>query len=539
MYFRIKNIAFFCFCTVYIVHCYAQGPADGFYNIKHYGATGDGHTLDTKGFNSAIAACVKAGGGTVFVPPGTFVTGTVRLFSNIELRLSPGAVILASGSTDDYLLQADYGFGGSGAGGKKLGIIFAGNAENVSITGTGVIDGNAAAFMYMDSVQVSSPDDRKYSRQGTAYMAPVHSNNEAPVMWKGAYADRPGTQIVFHDCKKVTVRDIIIRNANDWTFDLNACDNVKVLGITIDNDARVPNSDGIDMYDSKNVIVADCDVRAGDDGMAVISTSNLTVTNCSFTSRSCGIRIGYNGFNDNDSGNLLFDNVRIYGSNRGIGIFQRRKGNISNILFSNMIIDTRLYPGQWWGHGEPIHISALPGLGYKEVGAISNVRFTNIIATGEEGIVLYGSAESVLKDIRFENIQLTIVKGAYTPINGGNFDLRATNDPQLAIFKHDVPALFATHINGLFIKDLDVRWGTALPSYFTNAVWCDHFQNLAISGFTGSAAPNSTAEEAVISLRDGEAAALSCIKLTNGYKGVPHKLVSFKEVTGLKLTVPQ
>jgi len=308
--------------------------------------------------------------------------------------LSAGAVIMASPNTNDYLFQADYNFSGSGAGGKKLGIIFADNAENVSITGTGTIDGNAASYMYMDTVQVSSDEDRKYARQGKNYMNAVDGNKDAPVMWKGDFANRPGTQIIFHSCKRISIRDITIRNANDWTFDLNACDNVKVIGINIDNDMRVPNSDGIDMYDSKNIIIADCDIRAGDDGMAVISTSNVKVTNCSFWSRSCGIRIGYNGFNDNDSGNLLFDNIRIYDSNRGIGIFQRRKGNISNILFSNMIIDTRLYPGQWWGHAEPIHISALPGLGFKEVGTISNVRFTNIIARGEEGIVLYGSEKA-------------------------------------------------------------------------------------------------------------------------------------------------
>ena len=528
-----KYFALLCFCTTALLHCYGQGPAEGFFNIKNYGATGDGHTLDTKGFDNAIAACVKAGGGTVFVPPGKFVTGTIRLYSNMELRLSPGAVILASENPKDYLLQGDFGFSGSGAGGKTLGIIFANEAENVSITGAGIIDGNASSFMYLDSTQVSSYEDRKYSRQGKDYMGPAKHDKEAPVMWKGEWINRPGTQIVFHACKKVLVRDIIIRNANDWTFDLNACDNVKVLGITIDNDERVPNSDGIDMYDSRNVIIADCDVRAGDDGMAVISSSNVTVTNCSFNSRSCGIRIGYNAFNDADSGNLLFDNVRIYGSNRGIGIFQRRKGNISNMVFSNLIIDTRLYPGQWWGHGEPIHISALPGLGSKEVGTISNIRFTNIIAKGEEGIVLYGSYESALKDISFENIQLTLVKGAFTAVNGGNFDLRATNDSKLAIFKHDIPALFATHINGLTIKDMDVRWGDGLPNWFTNAIWCDNFQNLLISRFTGSAGPNSAAGEAVIALHNGNGAVLSGVKLNERNKGVGHRLISYDHVTGV------
>ncbi len=522
---------FLCICASGLQAARSQGLSDGVFNIKNYGANGNGTSLDTKAFDNAIAECVKAGGGTVFVPPGTFVIGTVRLYSNVNLELSPGAVLLASANSDDYLQQSDFGFTGSGAGGKKLGLIFADHAENVSITGSGIIDGRAEAFMYMDSVQVSGENDRKYTRQGKAYLTPVNGNKEAPVMWKGDWVKRPGTQIVFHACKKVLVKDITIRNANDWTFDINACDNVKVLGITIDNDARVPNSDGIDIYDSNNVIVADCDVRVGDDGMAVISTNNLAVTNCIFRSRSCGIRIGYNGFNDNDSGNLLFDNIRIYQSNRGIGIFQRRKGNISNIVFSNMIIDTRLYPGEWWGHGEPIHISALPGLGFNEVGTISNVRFTNIIATGEEGIVLYGSKESTLKDISFDNVRLTLVRGAFTDVNAGNFDLRATNDPKLSIFKHDIPALYAGHIIGLTIKDMQVNWGASLPSYFTNAIWCENFKGLIVNGLNGSAAPNSSANETVISLHNGTDVVLKDIKA----EGSKHQLISQEHVLGLQV----
>jgi polygalacturonase len=543
MHFRIRHIALLCIGMGMSFQSYGQ--ADGAFNIRNYGANGDGHTLDTKAIDSAIAACVKAGGGTVLVPAGTFVTGTFQLFSNMNLLLAPGSVILASENTNDYLLETDYGFSGSGAGGKKLGIVFAVNAVNVSITGTGTIDGRASAFMYMDSVQVSSPQDSKYARQGNRYMNTDDDKEEAPVMWKGAYTNRPGTQIIFHACKKVMLRDITIRNANDWTMDLNACDDVKVLGISIDNNVSVPNSDGIDMYDSRNVIIANCNVSAGDDAMAVISTSNLAVTNCNLHSRSCGIRIGYNGFNDNNSGNLLFDNIRIYGSNRGIGIFQRRKGNMENMVFSNMIIDTRLYPGQWWGHGEPIHISALPGIGSDKVGTISHVRFTNIIATGGEGIIVYGSEESILKDISFDHVQITLLKDVRTNENAGNFDLRPTNDPKLSIFKHDIPALYARYVHGLTIKDFKVQWDSTLPDYFTNAISCDHFQQLIIDGFAGSAAPNAGTDEAVIDLSDGKDVQIRNVR-SNGPgdedepgKRKSVKWLSQKNVSGLVFIPPQ
>jgi mannan endo-1,4-beta-mannosidase len=521
------SIALFVCCLALHSAILAQVPGEGVFNIKNYGAKGNGLTLDTKAIAKAIAACVKAGGGTVFVPAGTFVTGTVQLFSNVNLHLSPGAILLASANTADYLLQTSYGFSGSGAGGKKLGLIFADKAENISITGTGTIDGRAAAFFYMDSVQVSNEEDGKFSRQGKAYMDPAAAKLGGPVMWKGAFDDRPGTQIVFHACKRAIIKDITIRNANDWTIDLNACDNVRVQGIFINNDMRIPNSDGIDMYDSRNIVISDCGVRAGDDAIAVVGTSNLTVTNCNLTSRSCGIRVGYNVFNDNNSGNLLFNNIRIYGANRGIGIFQRRKGDMENMIFSNMIIDTRLYPGQWWGHGEPIHISALPGLGFKEVGRISNLRISNIIAKGEEGIVIYGSDESRLQDIWMDNVQLTIVKGSLTERYSGNFDLRPANDSRLAIFQHDIPGVYARKIDGLTLKGLDIRWETGLPSWFTNAIVCDDFKGLRIEEAKGSAAPMASGE-AMIALQDGSDAVLKDIGNTG--KG---KILSQQRVNGL------
>ena len=200
------------------------------------------------------------------------------------------------------------------------------------------------------------------------------------------------------------------------------------MGITIENNMNIPNSDGIDMYDSKNITISDCVIQAGDDAIAVVSSSNITATNCVLHSRSCGIRVGYNVYNDNNSGNLLFNNIRIYDSNRGIGIFQRRGGNMDNMIFSNFIISTRLHSGQWWGHGEPIHISSAPGLGAKESGSISNIRFSNINASSESGIVIYGSEKGTIGNIYFENIDLNITKSPLEAGYGGNIDLRPVNN---------------------------------------------------------------------------------------------------------------
>ena len=254
-------------------------------------------------------------------------------------------------------------------------------------------------------------------------------------------------------------------------------DDIRVHGISIDNDMSIPNSDGVDLYDSKNAVISDCVINSGDDAIALISSDNITVGNCVLHSRSSGIRIGYNVFNHHNSGNLLFDNIRIYDSNRGIGIFQRMDGDMTNMIFSNVIIQTRLHTGEWWGHGEPIHVSAIPGLGSKTVGKIGNIRFSHVVARAQTGIVLYGSADSRLKDITLEDIDLTIERGPLTDSYGGNIDLRPSNDLSLAIFRHDIPAVFAHGVDGLDIRHFRVHWGSNLPTWFQ--------QEAAFPGCTG------------------------------------------------------
>ncbi len=198
------------------------------FNVKDYGALGNGAGSDTRHINRAITACMRAGGGTIYVPTGTYVIGSIQLFSNMNLYLDNGAVLLGSADNHDYLLQKDFGFSDYGAG-NKLGMIFAVHAENVSITGSGTIDGNPSASLYMDSLQESSPADWQYTRQGRNYMMstsdstrPAFDRKEAPVMWHGVYADRPGVEITFYDCKKATLKDFTIRNAADWSIALVA-----------------------------------------------------------------------------------------------------------------------------------------------------------------------------------------------------------------------------------------------------------------------------------------------------------------------------
>lgn len=459
----------------------SQTDTPGTYNILTFGAKADGKTVNTIAIQNTINECRGHGGGTIIIPAGIFVTGTVRLYSNMSLYLSAGAVLTGSTDNKDYLYQKEFGFSGPGAG-VKTGIIVASKAQNVSITGFGTIDGNGTSSMHMDSLQQGSDFDKKYTRQGSDYMNADYGREDGPVLWKGSYEERPGVMVIFSECKNVIVNNIKLEQSPNWTIAFLSSDEIKVAGITIDNNMNIPNSDGIDMYDSRNITISNCVINAGDDAIAVVSSSNITATNCMLHSRSCGIRVGYNVFNNNNSGNLLFNNITIYDSNRGIGIFQRQKGNMERMIFSNIIIDTRLHSGQWWGHGEPIHISSVPGLGSKETGTISNVRFSNISASSESGIVLYAASKDLIKDVYFDHINLTIKKSALEKGYGGNFDLRPVNNIALGIFNHNISALYARFVTNLNIRNLDVTWNPGLPSYFDHAIACDNSTGITIDG---------------------------------------------------------
>ena len=486
------------------------GPFDT-YNIINYGAKPDGITNNTAAIQSAVDDCHNHGGGKIVVPTGKFVTGTIRLYSNMNFYLEAGALLAGAEHMDDYPYQKDFGFTGPGAGG-KTGILVANEASNISVTGSGTIYGNGDRFMYLDSLQQGSDFDPSYTRQGLDYMNPKYGRRDGPVLWKGSYEQRPGVMVIFSSCKNIRVSDIRLEGSPNWTIAFLNSEDIKVEGISIKNNMDIPNSDGIDFYDSKNITISNCFIQAGDDAIAVVSSSLLTASHCILQSRSSGIRIGYNVFNDNNSGNLIFDNIVIHDSNRGIGIFQRRLGDMENISFSNMIISTRLHSGQWWGHGEPIHISAVPGLGNNKTGSIRHVRFSNITATSESGILIYGSSKGAIRDISFDNVQLTIRQSLLQKGYGGNFDLRPVNNIAMGIFSHSIPALYANFADGLQIRNLKVEWGPGLPSYFDHAIGCSNFENLFIDGVTEQGARDSqTVAASTIFLERGKAASVNNI----------------------------
>jgi polygalacturonase len=503
--------------TLLVISCSNQSNT---YNILDFGANGDGKTINTFAINRAVEMCNKKGGGTVLIPPGVFVSGTVVLLSNVNFHLDPGAILFGSSDTSDYLKMKSTLFD---EGYNRFGMICAMDAINVSITGSGEINGNGTHFMNsLDKPKYSESDyQRKFTRQGEEFMKAGTPIPDGPV----TYPFRPGLLITMERCEQVNMSDIVLKDAPEWTIRIGDCDNVNVRGISILNNPVIPNNDGIHVTTSRNVRISDCNIFAGDDAIIVTGfgnsplpvdllankvkplaignktgiAENAIVTNCVLSSRSACIRVGYG---IHPIRNLVFSNLVMYESNRGIGIFARDNSHIENVLFSNIIINNRLHSGHWWGKGEPIHISAVKDSKNGTPGTINNIRFTDITATSETGILIYGTENSIIENISLDKVKLTINKGKYTESYGGNFDLRPAYPMEESLFKHDIPGFYAQYVSHLTVTGFELIWGNGLPDFFTSALEINHFKDILLDGITGSPSPASKGFPA-IELRNG------------------------------------
>jgi polygalacturonase len=352
--------------------------------------------------------------------------------------------------------------------------------------------------------------DKQYIRQKEKYLPEGVFFTDGPIKRK----PRPGMTLVFFHCNNLTLSGITVKDTPSWAIRFGYCENVLVDGISILNNLMIPNSDGIHCTVSRNVRISNCEISAGDDAIIVTGfpiqesipgfdskeqdahtygnkskyAENIQVSNCHLQSRSSAIRVGYG---QHPIRRCIFTNIIISDSNRGIGIFARDSASIEELIFSDIIIETRLHNGIWWGNGEPIHLSAITRFPGEPVGQIRDVQFNHIKATGENGIILYGTDKDQLEDIRFNNVSLHLKKGKETEGYGGNFDLRPSAFVEKQIFEHDIPGFFAQNVDQLTIRGFNLNWGEGLPDYYTHGIECHGVKELYINEFFGSENPNS------------------------------------------------
>lgn len=405
------------FLLVLSLSSYAQR----IYNVVDYGAVGNKIADDAKAIQQAIDECSANGGGTVLLPANhTFMSGPLCLKSNVNLHLEATAVLLANPDEGIYKLSA---FGENRGEGMMW--IYANGADNISITGKGTIHGNGIAFMGKEL-------DDSYE------LKPVTTFDPRPHV------------LTLTDVKNLTIRDITIRDGAYWTVHLIGCDGAVIDGISLLNNLKIRNGDGIDLDHSRNVRISNCHITSGDDCICLKNRRefeqygpchDITVTNCVMTSRSCAIKIGSE--NMDSIYNVVFDNCVITRSNRGLGIQNRDEGTVTDVMFSNIIMDCQLWSDVWWGKAEPIYVTSYPrangnhkdanwrfpkGETVGRCGEVSRIYFNNIVANSENGCFVGGDVEGKVNNVHFSNVRL--VRKKVTAYEGGTIDLRPCRDTQ-------------------------------------------------------------------------------------------------------------
>ena len=403
--------------AVALVWLLAAGAQEKVYDVTNYGAVGDGATDDAAAIQRAIDDCSRQGGGQVLLPAGrTFVAGPVELKSNVDFHLAASSRLLAHPDEGKYTRSAFKDNRGEG-----MMWLWCHDVENLSISGRGCIDGNGVAFMGAEL--------------GDSY--------ELKPLADPTFDPRPHV-LTLIGVRNLSIRDVTIREGAYWTVHLIGCDGALIDGISLLNNLKIRNGDGIDVDHSRHVRIANCHITSGDDCICLKNrrewaeygpTHDIVVTNCVMASRSCAIKIGSE--NMDSISRVSVSNCIIRESNRGIGIQNRDEGTVSDVLFADIILDCRLWSDVWWGKAEPIYVTSYPradgnhkdanwrfpkGETQGRCGEVSRIFFSNIVATSENGCFVGGDTPGKVNHIYFDNVQLFTKRQTGYPT--GIYDLR-------------------------------------------------------------------------------------------------------------------
>ncbi len=222
----------------------SKTTAELVYNIRDFGAKGDGTTLDTAAIQAAIDAANRDRGGIVLVPAGDFLCGTVQLKSNVTLHLSAQGRILGSGKIQDY--SAGKGIPPSNG---NFALLYAADAENVTVEGRGTIDGQGVNF-YNGVGDGTGPGGSQGPR-----------NVERPHL------------LIFSKCKNVLLRDAFFTRSAYHCCRILQCQYVHIDGIRIYNRVN-KNNDGFHFNSSQYVNIANCNISCQDDACACLAAIN-------------------------------------------------------------------------------------------------------------------------------------------------------------------------------------------------------------------------------------------------------------------------
>jgi polygalacturonase len=414
-------------------------------SIADRGAVRDGKTINTVAIQAAVDECARGGGGTVLVPAGVWETGSIELKSQVTLQLDPGATLRGSASLSDYPAN---GFKHLEMG-DTTSLLWAIHRNDILVCGAGTIELTDRPFFDWGLLRTGLPPEKDALLQDWQRRQCVVTAGH-----------RPSQPIFFHNCRHVRLEGVTIRNSPCWTVTFSCCEDLRVHGIRIDNNLQVPNNDGIHFSGSKDIMVSDCIIHGGDDSLAFTGITdpqsvceNIAVTNCILTSRSAGVRLGHLA---GKVRNVVLSNLVIKDSSRGFAIQAGDNGWVQNVVINNIVMETRMFAGAWWGKGEPWVISAAGS----DSARIRGITISQVRAQAENSILIVGQNHNV-SDITLNDVQLTLRRSPNDPLYGQTFDLAPAPLRSTLLSQNRMPWLYADSVSGLHLRNIDFRLADA------------------------------------------------------------------------------
>lgn len=317
----------------------AESVGDPCFNVRKFGAVGDGLAKDTAAIQAAIDAAEKAGGGEVYVPAGMYLTGSLYLKDNVDFHLGAGALVRGSPDKADYspddVCPQNWSCWDERASGAHL--LLAIERKNVRVRGPGRIDGNMRAFNLDASGRMYPPtQDRQTGR------------------WHVGIPWRPAQMLYFVECENVRLEDLKLTNAPYWSCFVWGCEDVWIRGLDVSTSRspRTHNGDGIDIDSCLRVTVSDCHVRTTDDAITLRASNArlkkkrdcayVTIQNCVLSSLCDAFRLGVGTGRIHD---VTVTGCSIYDSRRAVDVVSswnaksERGVSFENIRFSNLTVD--------------------------------------------------------------------------------------------------------------------------------------------------------------------------------------------------------
>jgi hypothetical protein len=413
------------------------------FNIMDYGAIGGGKALNTVAIQKAIDAAAKVGG-CVYVPGDTFLTGTLMLKSNMTLELAPGAVLLGSRRIEDYTPFV----WGHHEDCTPWHLLVVKDAENVVICGHGTIDGQGMAFW-----EIERPSEWHFFRE---------------------IEYRPSPMIEIWNSSHVTVTGIKICHAAGWALHFLNSQDVKVHGLSIENNLFGPNSDGIDVTGCQDVIISDCYISTGDDAIALKTTEDsescerVAITNCILETSCVAFRIGFESrknFRD-----ITLSNCVVKNASRAVDLRTIEGGNIKNVLISGLVgqvnsgwsLDRVIecYAGRY-DTPYKIEIPEHPNFGkpkpVEKAGTIQNVTIENVTMRTTGRLLIGASPDALIENFALRRIHLDYFL-LDDPFEVGQKARSRSFFYDLPFVRTQRAVIVVEHVKNLNISDVTLNW---------------------------------------------------------------------------------